>query len=73
MGDLQYLTVIGDIRFKCVILVGFECLGECVQGCVWGLRVYLGVSGQVWDFLMGVLRGVLNNKFRQLISNFVII
>ena len=33
----------------------------------------LGVSGQVWDYLMGVFRGVSNNKFRQLISNFVII
>ena len=41
MGDVQYLTVTGDIRFSCVILVGFKCMwvsvymGEC--GC---LRVY---------------------------------
>ena len=45
------------------------CVGECVQACVW---VSESVSGQVGILLVGVPRGVLNGKFRQLILNFVI-
>ena len=51
---MQYVTVIGDIRFYCVCVLRFYCnfvslcrgVCGCVRGCVEGVsRVYHGFMG----------------------------